>query len=177
MKKSLLSESEIRKFMKFANIGTLTESFIENNTALEEEVVEEATEELEEGYHDPAGRDDDMAEAAHGDMDEGAHEETLEEKMDADDQAEFIQDLVNVIMDHTGGKIEVVSGEEGADDDMDMDMDAPPMDAAPMDEPIGDEPDSGEMAPEMDDEEEDMAGLVNEVTKRVAARLLKANKN
>ena len=174
MKKSLLSESEIRKFMKFANIGTLTESFIENNTALEEEVVEEATEELEEGYHDPAGRDDDMAEAAHGDMDEGAHEETLEEKMDADEQAEFIQDLVNVIMDHTGGKIEVVSGEEGADDD--MDMDAPPMDAPPMDEPIGDEPDSGEMemAPE---DEEDMAGLVNEVTKRVAARLLRANKS
>ena len=171
MKKSLLSESEIRKFMKFANIGTLTESFIENNAALEEEVVEEATEELEEGYHDPAGRDEDM--------DEGAHEETLEEKMDADEQAEFIQDLVNVIMDHTGGKIEVVSGEEGADDDMDMDMDAEPMDmdAAPMDEPIGDEPDSGEMAPEMDDEEEDMAGLVNEVTKRVAARLLRANKS
>jgi hypothetical protein len=49
MKKSLLTESEIRKFMKFANIGTLTENFIDNNmeeavteeTVTEEDVVEE----------------------------------------------------------------------------------------------------------------------------------------
>ena len=47
MKKSLLTESEIRKFMKFANIETLSENFINNSTTLEEEVVEEATEELE----------------------------------------------------------------------------------------------------------------------------------
>ena len=48
MKKSLLTEAEIRKFMKFANIETLTENFIENSTTLEEEVVEEATEETTE---------------------------------------------------------------------------------------------------------------------------------
>ena len=41
MKKSLLTESEIRKFMKFANIETLSENFINNSTALEEETVEE----------------------------------------------------------------------------------------------------------------------------------------
>ena len=34
MKKSLLNESEVRKFMKFANLGALTENFVDN---LEEE--------------------------------------------------------------------------------------------------------------------------------------------
>ena len=44
MKKSLLTESEIRKFMKFANIGTLTENFIDNNEAAPEMPGDEAPE-------------------------------------------------------------------------------------------------------------------------------------
>ena len=74
MKKSLLTESEIRKFMKFANIGTLTENFIENTSAadtLEEEVVEETTQELEEAAHE----DDKMEESV-------IEEETLEEEVE-----------------------------------------------------------------------------------------------
>ena len=177
MKKSLLTESEIRKFMKFANIEKLSENFI-NNTALEEEVVEEATEELEEGAHDPAGRDhEDMAEAA-------LEEETLEEEVE--DPAEFVQDLVDVIMKHMDADITV---EKSADEPEMDDMGAEPE----MDEPMGDEPEmgdeeaapqlpgddepmSGEMAPEDEEEPPMMEDLVNEVTKRVAARLLKENK-
>lgn len=183
MKKSLLTESEIRKFMKFANIETLSENFI-NNTTLEEEVVEEATEELEEGYHDaPRGRDHDerMEEGAHDRGKEAAHdkEETLEEEIE--DPTEFVQDLVDVIMNHLDAKITVVRDEEGAEadpmdpmDDMDDEEDAPEM---PGDEMPGDEMAmSGEMAPEDDEEPPMMEDLVNEVTKRVASRLLKESK-
>ena len=46
MKKSLLNESEIRKFMKFANITPLTENFldrVQEETVAEEETVTEET--------------------------------------------------------------------------------------------------------------------------------------
>tara|TARA_B100000902_G_C27096699_1_gene806644 strand:- start:129 stop:662 length:534 start_codon:yes stop_codon:yes gene_type:complete len=176
MKKSLLTESEIRKFMKFANIGTLTENFIENTSAtdtLEEEVVEETTQELEEAAHE----DDKMEESV-------IEEETLEEEVE--DPAEFVQDLVDVIMKHMDADITVEKSADepemddmGAEPEMDEPMDDEPEmgdeEAAP-EMPGDDEPMSGEMAPEDEEEPPMMEDLVNEVTKRVAARLLKENK-
>ncbi len=166
MKKSLLTESEIRKIMKFANIGTLTENFIDNK--MEEEVTEEAVTE-------ETVTEDDVVE-------ETLAEDTLEEEA-VESPADFVQDLVDVIMQHLPGtEISVEKGEEDMGDEEvpmdDMGDEEPPMDdmgdeeAAP--EMPGDEdPESGEMAP---DEEPDMDALMQEVTRRVAARLLKENK-
>ena len=169
MKKSLLTESEIRKFMKFANIGTLTENFIDNK--MEEEVTEEAVTE-------ETVTEDDVVE-------ETLAEDTLEEEA-VESPADFVQDLVDVIMQHLPGtEISVEKGEE------DMGDEEAPMDDMGDEEPMGDmddmgdeeaapempgdeDPESGEMAP--DDEEPDMDALMQEVTRRVAARLLKENK-
>ena len=161
MKKSLLTESEIRKFMKFANIGTLTENFIDNN--MEEAVTEETVTE------------EDVVE-------ETLADDTLEEEA-VESPADFVQDLVDVIMQHLPGtEISVEKGEDDMGDEPVDDMGDEPMgdmgdmgdeEAAP--EMPGDEaPESGEMAP--DDEEPDMDALMQEVTRRVAARLLKENK-
>ena len=159
MKKSLLTESEIRKFMKFANIGTLTENFIDNN--MEEAVTEETVTE------------EDVVE-------ETLTDDTLEEEA-VESPADFVQDLVDVIMQHLPGtEISVEKGEDDMGDEPMDDMGDEPMgdmgdeEAAP--EMPGDEaPESGGMAPD-DEEEPDMDALMQEVTRRVAARLLKENK-
>jgi hypothetical protein len=150
MKKSLLTESEIRKFMKFAKLGSLTENFIDNN--IEETVAEE-----------------------------GVVEETLEEEA-VESPADFVQDLVDVIMQHLPGtEISVEKGEEDLGDE-----EAPMDDMGDEEAPMGDMGDEeapsempGDEMPAPDDEEEeepDMDALMQEVTRRVAARLLKENK-
>ena len=158
MKKSLLTESEIRKFMKFANIGTLTENFIDNN--MEEAVTEETVTE------------EDVVE-------ETLTDDTLEEEA-VESPADFVQDLVDVIMQHLPGtEISVEKGEDDMGDEPMDDMGDEPMgdmgDEEAVPEMPGDEaPESGEMAP--DDGEDDVDALMQEVTRRVAARLLKENK-
>ena len=150
MKKSLLTESEIRKFMKFANIGTLTENFIDNN--MEEAVTEETVTE------------EDVVE-------ETLTDDTLEEEA-VESPADFVQDLVDVIMQHLPGT--EISVEKGEDDMGDEPMDDMGDEEAAPEMPGDEAPESGEMAP--DDEEPDMDALMQEVTRRVAARLLKENK-
>ena len=70
MKKQLLQESEIRKMMKFANIGALSNDFIEK---LEESVE---TGELAEG------QDDEMDEGMHGNRDDDEMDEGMYGKRD-----------------------------------------------------------------------------------------------
>ena len=57
MKKQLLNENEIRKMMKFANIGALSNTFVgrlnEDVEALEEETLEELDNEHTEGNSTP----------------------------------------------------------------------------------------------------------------------------
>ena len=159
MKKNLLNESEIRKFMKFANLQPLTENFIENTTNLEEEVVEETPTSLEE---------------------ETLDEEILsEEDVDVKD---LVTKLMQVITDETG--VEVTVDEEGAepgmaDDDL-GDLEEPADDMG--EEPgLGDEVESGEPPVPPGDEEEAegddlMLEMVERVSHRVAARLLKESR-
>ena len=68
MKKQLLSESEIRKMMKFANIGSLASPFVER---LNENY--ESGADLEEGMHED--EDDDDANEGMGTYAEGMHED------------------------------------------------------------------------------------------------------
>jgi hypothetical protein len=89
-KKNLLSESTIRKFMKFANIDGLADSFIQEGAY------------MEEGEHDA------MEEGEHDAVDEMAH--PMEEEEDADldvmdDVAGDMDDMDDVVddMDAEGG--------------------------------------------------------------------------
>tara|TARA_R100000664_G_C2749692_1_gene137038 strand:- start:910 stop:1611 length:702 start_codon:yes stop_codon:yes gene_type:complete len=127
MKKQMLSEGEIRKMMKFANIQKLTENFLDSQIA-EEEVTEEETineEDIDEA-HCPGGRDDDMDEATHEemdvdvDMDEPAGEEELDLDVADDapsDNTEIAQQLASGIADLLSKVLDV---------EVDADMDAEP---------------------------------------------------
>jgi len=166
--KKLLNENTIRRFMKLANVDTMTNNFIserytededldENNA--EEEVVEEAAEdemEVELGEQPDMGDMDDMgAEEPAMAMEEGDADISLTEE-----EAQLLIDL--------GARLEAAIGDEEAPE-MNMD-DEPAMD----DEPVDDEPvdDIG-----AEDEPEDDAmmqeDIVNEVLKRVTQRIIK----
>ena len=110
-KKTLLNESTVRKFMKFANIEGLAQNFINETYSMEEEETEEgmrlegehAEDMHAEGRH-AEGREDKMKEAMH---DEGRHDEGRGDVMEGKHEEAM----------HAEGE------HEGADD-MDMDMGA-----------------------------------------------------
>lgn len=165
MKKSLLTESEIRKFMKFANITPLTENFLDR---VQEEVVseEEVVAEEETVTEESVTEEEVVAEEAVAE--EVVAEETLAEG-EVDEEA-LVRALVAAIMDHTDADITV----QGAEDEVPADDSAEEMDLdlADDDEELAlDAPDAeGE---EGEEEEDDIpSDLVEAITRRVAARLL-----
>jgi len=205
MKKQLLNESEIRKMMKFANIGALTDGFVSRldeaaeTTPLEEDETLEEEEELEEGLVDDVSKAAEKAgkvvkkakerrdkkekqknEGMHADRDEDAMEEGLLDEQEEDDMDMDVPEEDDLGMDMEddapGGEMELseeeadvlialgerLAGARGGDMGDDMGMDDMGMD------------DTGDM-PEEEEEmmEED---LVNEVSRRVSARLLAMRK-
>ena len=162
MKKSLLTETEIRKFMKFANITPLTENFIDKISE-EEDLQETDAEPVEE----------DLINELPGDTykrDEDPVEEIILTEEDVDVHA-FVKDLMQVVEDHTNVEVTVEEDPDAElpEEEPEMPMDEPEM---PMDEP--------EMPVDEPEEEpvDDLleTSLVAEITRRVAARLLKENK-
>jgi len=89
-KKNILSEAVVRKFMKLAELETLSEDFVSEQ--FKEEVVEEATEEvvdeenLEEGHGMEEGPG--MAYKAHEDEEESAEEDAEEGEEEAEELPE-----------------------------------------------------------------------------------------
>ena len=112
-KKNILSEAVVRKFMKLAELETLSEDFVSEQFKVEEEVVDEAhcgkrddeEEDLEEGYGMDHKRDDEemdeghgmekpgMAYKAHEDEEEAAEEEAEEAEEEAAEELEAEEDL------------------------------------------------------------------------------------
>lgn len=195
--KNLLTENEIRKMMKYANINTLADGFVTRLTEEkhEEEPVEEAymadDEEMEEGMgmmaDEPEMQDDDMEEPPAVDepeMDPGSAGDMDVEKL--------VSDLADVISRHTGVEVEVE--DDAAGDDMGDDMPADDMPADDMAADAGDEPEpmdemehggmadddepmeEGEYAdddePMEESQEETLEEVVNMIARRVAKRIL-----
>ena len=181
----LLKEAQIRRMMKLASIGTLSENFV---SALEEEEVDEGM-----GMYK---RDDEMEEGMGGayggrDAEEHMMEEEEMDAMDDDkgmeaDKEEVAMDIITAIADKLSDEFDLdidVSADAEPADDMD---DMGGMGDEPMDEPMGDEPmdDMEAEADEMMEEDEVLEGvdvveeeeLVAEVLKRVTARLRTALK-
>ena len=181
-RKTLLTESEIRRFLKLASMPTVGDTRIEEMAHVqqeqEEESLEEEVNELQE-LEDEDALDDEMAdlpgdeeggEMELGDMgDDGAD-------IDGTDEAsveKLVQALVDTISDVTGVPVSMdSSGEEGGDDDL-----GDPMDD--MGEPAGlggeeevelgaveDEPVPGGRDTYMEEDQ-----IVAEVARRVAERL------
>jgi|TARA_R110002126_G_scaffold6901_3_gene34817 hypothetical protein len=159
-RKTLLSEAQVRQFLKLADLGAVGDA------------------KIQEMYGMPGARDEEDP-----DMDMGAGEDgAMDMGMDAEDEPDMDMDVpdeensaagmvsVDDFMGALESALEDVMGEPTSvemdmDDEPDMDMD---MGGAPDDE---DEPD-----PMMEEEKEE-EDVVNEVARRVAARLTKKNKN
>jgi hypothetical protein len=151
-KKNLLKEGTVRRFMKLADLTTLSENFFDAPEALEEEETE-ALEEEEEPM--------DMGEPEEEPMDMEADEAPAGEENE-----ELARDVASAVAsaleDVLGVDVSVEGGEEEAP--MDMEADEPPMD---LDEPEGEE--GMEELEEVDLVDDD--AMVAEVTSRVAKRL------
>ena len=181
-RKKLLTESEIRRFMKLANMGAVGNSRVEG-LSLQEQPMELGDEEIEmdaevemapdEPVEDELSMDaeveDDMG------MDMGG--DGLQISLD-----DFLSAFAGALEDATGEEVSIEMGELGAEEEVDLEGGEEELD-------VSAEEDLGEPAGmdiEAEEEVEEMPGnrdlyetkedLVNAVAKRVASRLVKENK-
>ncbi len=178
-RKTLLTEAEVRQFLKLANIGPvgdvkLAEMYAEDPGARDDEdMMDEEEMDMEDAEMDMGDAEMDMGDA---EMDMGDDEMDAEMGMDADAGAgqmvsvdDFLSALEGALEDVLGDEVTVDSDEEEADleggeeemDDMAMDMDMGAGDEEAMDE----DPPGMKMYEGSEEE------VVNEVARRVAARL------
>ena len=163
----LLNENTIRRFMKLANVNSLTDNFISEKHKAE--MLAEAPED-EELPPDEAIMDDEP-------VDEPAEEPEMDIDLGEEPDAELgaadislTEEEARLLIDL--GERLAAAIEEGVDEDEPMDDE--PMDDEPMgDDPMGDEP--------MDDEPagrdamyENRNAIVSEVLKRVTKRIINA---
>ena len=184
-KKQLLNESEVRKFMKFANLGTLTENFVDS---LEEEEdygsMDEALDDEEVPSGDLPPTDDVEAAAEEGDL-EADEEPEVEDTSPEAVATAIIQGALEAaekfgVEGSVEGDDEEALGPDlpGEDDELAMDMEAPPEggDDLPLPDPAAeeetDELEEANLFLEDDTLEEEE--MVNEVARRVAKRLVEA---
>jgi hypothetical protein len=174
-KNSLLKESQVRRFMGLAGLGSLSESqgLYEEEEEMDAEVPAD----------DEVPVDDEMGDEMEMDAEEPEEAEgTVElEQDDVDTLAELAEKLPDIVAKLQGGAPagdemagDEMAGDEMAGDEMDMDMD------------MGAEEEMGDEEEEADEEEVVMEALrgvnlqlsekevVNEVARRVAKRILKA---
>ena len=191
-RKTLLNESEIRRFMKLANVKPVGQERLEEMYGMPPGARDEDDENVQD--EDPAGKSleeqeeevemDMAAEEEPMDMDKPAEEPMDEPEMDMDmgadvgmkkvDIGEFFSALEAALEDTLGQEVDIegddMEADEGGDDEAaDMEkMDAPEA------EPMGDVEVDMEMS---DDNEEDlMEARVNRIAARVAQRLVAENK-
>mgnify|MGYP001340199851 CR=1 FL=1 len=173
MAKKILSEAQVRRFAKLANLSPINEMYAKNE---EEETVEE-------GYGMDHKRDDEevMQEEAEEEVAMGAEmeggdlpaedEEAIE--MDADGAADVDLSREDVdVLEQAVSILSQITSAAGAEEE--------PMDDAPMgDDPMDDDPMEEEMIAEALKGINYRPGrkeIVQEVAKRVAKRLLEAKK-
>ena len=166
--KSLLNESTIRRFMKLADMDNLAENYIERSTFTEEE-------EIEEGYGMPKSDDEEEPMKMKEEEEMGAEEMDAEEmgpeEMDAAPEEggadeELVQRIVSAIASAVEQETGVPVSVEGAEEEEEVEM--PEEEEEVEMEMGGEEPAMRDMM-----EEENFDNYIAEVTKRVAARILK----
>ena len=194
-KKNILSEAVVRKFMKLAELENLSADFVSEQFK-EEEVVEEATEEVvEEDSCTPGNRDKDledrhsmeegpgMAYKANEDEEEAAEEEAeelpeeepeAEEEMEMEEPEEEAEMSISPeeaeVLKSILQKLEAAMGEEAAE--------APEMDAEPEME-LDAEPEMEEepmMEGDKEEKDDSLQEMVNTIAARVAKRILEQGK-
>ena len=177
-RKTLLNESEIRRFMKLANIKPVGDQRLSEMYDMPGQRDEEEEADVEMDMTADAPADDmDM------DMELDAEEEPA---MDMDDDApvggaqinldDFLSALESALEDVTGEEVSTDMDMDADEEEMDMGDEGGDLDSEPMDdaEPMGDVEVDMEMSD--DDEEDLMEARVNRIAARVAERLMAENK-
>ena len=170
--KKLLNENTIRRFMKLANVDTMTDGFISEMYGKmpkrdEEEKVEEAKDEEEAEKVEEAVDEEELVEEEFELTTEEEDEMEMDADMgdDGDADISLTEEEAKLLID-LGSRLEAAMGDDMGDDDMAAMDDEPEMD----DEPVGDDMDA-------EDEPEDDAmmqeEIVNEVLKRVTQRIIR----
>ena len=192
-RKTLLTEAEIRSFMKLANLTPIGAARLEEwSPPIEEE--EELPDEEEVALDDVGGMEMDADLGAPDDMEMDAEPEMdMDVDMDAGmgdmaggDKEDQFMDLVQQLADLVGVDVEMDDGDDAADAEMDLDM-GDDVDSLEGGDDLGDEAalddedeldDMGEEEPGMRymEGELDQDAVVNEVAKRVSARLQQESK-
>ncbi len=173
-KKKLLNEETIRQFMKYADIGHLTENYLDEDGVYEEE------EEIEVGGEElpPEAGEELPVDAEEAPLDDApAEEEAIADTSEASIEA-LVDALADTITQVTG--VEVTAAGEGDE----LPAEDPEADFAPADELAGDELAGDELAGDelagdegpADEEVLDEDGIVNETMKRVMVRLQEMKK-
>ena len=175
-RKKLLTEGEIRHFMKLANLTPLTETYLSEQPEMEMDL------DVEEGPPAPEG--DEMPPEMDMGMEpeEGDVEEEGDPLLDIPEEAreELLGDLVDLLADRLGVDASVEGGEElEVDADIDMEMGEPglPGEEGPP-EGMSAELEVGEDEPEWLKKKkekkvaEEQEAIVAEVARRVAQRLV-----
>jgi hypothetical protein len=153
--KALLTEGEVRKFMKFANIPHLADNFLKEGSYMEEETYEEGmAPQMEEEEEMPV--EEPVAEEPPVDMGMDAEEPAEEEGGMEARAKQVLGDLAALLSD-----LGVPASVDGDEEEMEMDAEEP----ADMDMPAGEEEVLGEMG--VYDEE----ALAEAVLKRVMGRV------
>tara|TARA_A100000164_G_C21878763_1_gene759100 strand:+ start:780 stop:1358 length:579 start_codon:yes stop_codon:yes gene_type:complete len=190
-KKNILSEAVVRKFMKLAELENLSADFVSEQFK-EEEVVEEATEEVVDEAHCGKRDDEDLEEGhgmeegpgmaykAHEDEEESAEEEAEEAEEEAGEELEAEEDLemeepaeeaeMSIspeeaeVLKSILQKLESAMGEEAAEAP-EMDLDAEPeMEEEPM------------MEGDKEEKDDSLQEMVDTIAARVAKRILEQGK-
>ena len=177
-RKTLLNESEIRRFMKLANMKPVGDQRLSEMYDMPGQRDEEEEADVEMDMADDAPADDmDM------DMELDAEEEPA---MDMGDDApvggtqinldDFLSALESALEDVTGEEVSTDMDMDADEEEMDMGDEGGDLDSEPMDdaEPMGDVEVDMEMSD--DDEEDLMEARVNRIAARVAERLMAENK-
>jgi len=135
-RKTLLTEGEVRQFMKLASLGGLTETYLSNTTLDERDEEEELEDELG-ATEDELGAEDHLAD------EEGDELDAMDMDMGGEEENEdLLARVVQAVADELGVEVDVEgAGEEGGEEDLEVD--------AELEEPLG----GGEEL-EMDAEEE-----------------------
>jgi hypothetical protein len=174
-KKLILNESVTRRFMKLASVKPAYVS----NFLREAEDMMEPEEEEDEGME--AEPEMEMAPEEAPEMDPEMDAEMGMEDEAAPDQSEaaesMIMDLMAKIQEFAteqGVSVSVEGDEAAAEGEEEMDMDA---EMAPDAELEGGDPELSDEEPEAEMEMDDAEEIVQEVTRRVARRLLKIAKS
>ena len=165
MAKKLLSEAQVRRFAKLANLSPVNEMYDKRN---DEEVMEEEVVQEEDAAEEMA------VDAADAGMDELPAPEEEELEMEAgDSDLELSQDMVDAIAAALPA-LQMIADASGGEEEMEMAAEEPEMEMAAEEEPEAEMED--EVMEALDGVEyiPEQKEIVEEVARRVAKRILKA---